>query len=327
MWSYLLALLVPLLAIASIGTRHPEIFLVAILIIIPALDFAIGRVKSLPVRCDEKSAAYLVAFHIPHVYQTLWLVMLVVAGYHAVDAPLIELIFIVLCCALMAALVSVPAHEFMHRRCKYSRVAADLLFAMIGYGHYTISHPIHHVNAGLERFGSAPTVGVGVWHYFPRSWINGLKVAWHAEFRKHGYNPLRNRVLRQWGITVVVAVGFFSLWDLRGLVLFGAQAVFAVFFIEAVGYIQHYGFRHKENEPYTHDLAWDSDYWLSNHLLLNNPLHAHHHRNPTAVCVVLEPVAPTLPAGYFSLIWVALVPPLWHSIMKSRIAAAGISHE
>lgn len=319
MWSYFLALILPLLAIASLLIGHPEYFLITVLLVIPVLDALIGRLKSRNYTINEKSLEYLATFHIPHIYQTLWLVVIGIAGYKSINASILEFAFILCVCSLMAALVTVPAHEFMHRDCEHSRLAADIAFAIVGYGHYTISHHIHHVKAGVHKYGSAPSLGDNVWSYFPRSWMNAFSASWRSEVRKNKFHLFKNKVLRQWIITLIVMSIFILILGVRGFVLFLAPAIFSVFFVEAAGYIQHYGLTRSENDPYVKDLVWDSDHWLSNKLLMNNPLHAHHHREPMAVYMTLEPISAKLPTGYFTLIWLSLIPPIWHALMDKRV--------
>ena len=320
MWFYFLTLLYPLTAIFAFHYGYEAAYLLGMLVFVPILDLLIGR-DAAPRAIDDIALSVKAAFYMPHVFLTLWAVALIAAGMRLALASPSELSLIILCAGFLGALASVHGHEFMHRDCQHSRRAADIAFAMLGYGHYTISHHLHHAKPGMQEFGSAPSRGTSVWRHLPVSIANGFSAAWRSEKRKNGMHPLHNRVIRQTLLAAGVAAGFGALWGIRGLILYVGQAMIAVFFIEVVGYIQHYGLRHNESDPFTLDLAWDSDYWLSNRLLINNPMHAMHHRKPMVAYTSLKPISAMLPSSYLILIWAALIPPLWFAVMDSRVDA------
>jgi alkane 1-monooxygenase len=58
---------------------------------------------------------------------------------------------------------------------------------------------------------------------------------------------------------------------------------------------------------------------LSNCLLVNNGYHGVHHENGEAPYSQLASTKATLPYGYFQMLWLSLVPPLWYSVMDRRV--------
>jgi len=107
------------------------------------------------------------------------------------------------------------------------------------------------------------------------------------------------------------------------LVLFIGQAVFAVYCVEVITYVHHYGLvRREDEEPGAHH-AWAHHCWLTNCLTFNNTFHSDHHLRPRMPYYELHAMhgAPKLPASYFTMFCVALVPPLWRALMDKRLDA------
>jgi len=98
--------------------------------------------------------------------------------------------------------------------------------------------------------------------------------------------------------------------------IFG-YALISAFIVETVGYMQHYGFVGQTQNDAVH--SWDVDFWLSNCLLVNNGYHGIHHDDGKTPYSQLAPTKTTLPGGYFHMLWLSLVPPLWFSVMDRRV--------
>ena len=93
-------------------------------------------------------------------------------------------------------------------------------------------------------------------------------------------------------------------------------------------YLQHYGMMREmlpngRREPASDMHSWSTDTPLCNLLVLNVQRHAHHHAQPMLPYQQLEdrPDAPRLPTGYFGMMIVALIPPLWFAMMDPRLVA------
>jgi alkane 1-monooxygenase len=113
-----------------------------------------------------------------------------------------------------------------------------------------------------------------------------------------------------------------------GLALFLWQAAVAVWQLELVNYIEHYGLtrRHLGEGKYEHVLprhSWNATQRVSNWLLINLQRHSDHHYKPDRRFPLLqtydEDVAPALPYGYPLMTMAAMIPPLWKRIMNKRV--------
>jgi alkane 1-monooxygenase len=120
----------------------------------------------------------------------------------------------------------------------------------------------------------------------------------------------------------------------RGQIVFGtAPLIFAVvtaiigfLLLETVNYIEHYGLQRKmqENgryEPVLPHHSWNSDHELGRIFLYEVTRHSDHHYKATRKYQVLRHFdeSPQLPFGYPMCMIIALVPPLWFSLMDKKL--------
>ena len=115
--------------------------------------------------------------------------------------------------------------------------------------------------------------------------------------------------------------------DAWGLFLFSVQAFMAIFQLELVNYIEHYGLtrKHLGNGKYEHVMprhSWNSSLRASNWLLINLQRHSDHHYKPDRRFPLLQTYAaveaPQLLYGYPVMTLAALSPTLWRRMMNPR---------
>jgi alkane 1-monooxygenase len=120
----------------------------------------------------------------------------------------------------------------------------------------------------------------------------------------------------------------FLLGGLGGVVLFIVQAGVAIWQLELVNYVEHYGLtrKHLGDGKYEHVLprhSWNAAHKASNWLLINLQRHSDHHYKPDRRFPLLqnytEHDAPQLPFGYPIMTVAALIPPLWRRVMNPRV--------
>ena len=104
------------------------------------------------------------------------------------------------------------------------------------------------------------------------------------------------------------------------------QAVLGFCLLEAVNYLEHYGLRRRKLPTGRYERvgpqhSWNSDSIVANACLFQLQRHSDHHANPTRRYQTLRahPDAPQLPAGYATMILLALIPPLWRHVMDRRV--------
>jgi alkane 1-monooxygenase len=228
------------------------------------------------------------------------------------------------------------SHELMHQKSKLERWLADLLLATVLYSHFRSEHlRVHHLYVGTPRDAVTARYNENFHRFLPRVVLESGASALRAEramlARKglpwfHKSNPF----WRYWALQGAMVLIALWLGGWLGLALFFFQAATAIWQLELVNYIEHYGLtrRHLGNGKYEHVLprhSWNAAHRASNWLLINLQRHSDHHYKPDRRFPLLqtyaEDEAPQLPYGYPLMTLAALIPPLWRRMMNPRVRA------
>ncbi len=233
------------------------------------------------------------------------------------------------------------SHELMHQKPTLERGMADLLLASVLYGHFRSEHlRVHHLYIGTPRDPVSARYNEGFHRFFPRVLVQSVTSSWKAEAAmlarrglppRHASNPFWRYAALQAGFLVIA----YLLGGGFGLALFCFQAFVAVWQLELVNYIEHYGLtrRYLGNGKYEHVQprhSWNAAHRASNWLLINLQRHSDHHYKPDRRFPLLQTYdaqdAPQLPYGYPVMTMAAMVPPLWKRIMNPRVKAWRANH-
>ena len=228
------------------------------------------------------------------------------------------------------------AHELMHQKPAWERALGDLLLAMVLYSHFRSEHlRVHHLYVGTPRDPVTARYNEGFHRFFPRVLVGCRKSAWQAEvamLARKGLKPLHlsNPYWRYWGLQAAMLLLAPTLGGWVGVALFLWQAAVAVWQLELVNYVEHYGLtrRYLGEGRYEHVLprhSWNASHRASNWLLINLQRHSDHHYKPDRRFPLLqtytEADAPQLPRGYPIMTMAAMIPPLWKRLMNPRVKA------
>lgn len=265
------------------------------------------------------------------IFGTIWFVT------HAGHLTLAETIALFAGIGIVSGAVGIVyAHELMHQKSLVERWLGDILMASVLYSHFRTEHlRVHHLYVGTPRDAVTARYGEGFHRYFLRVLRTGLPSAWRAERAMLARRELRvfHRTNPFWryGALQLLMLGLaLALGGWLGLALFVWQAIVAVWQLELVNYIEHYGLtrRHLGDGRYEHVLprhSWNSAHRASNWFLINLQRHSDHHYKPDRRFPLLQTYpateAPQLPYGYPLMGVVALVPPLWRRLMNPRVRA------
>ena len=228
------------------------------------------------------------------------------------------------------------SHELMHQKPVAERWLADLLLAMVFYGHFRSEHlRVHHLYVGTPRDPVTARYNEGFHRFFPRVLLHCYGSAWRAEvamLARKGLQPFdkSNPFWRYWGLQAGMICLAFGLGGWQGLGLFLFQAMVAIWQLELVNYVEHYGLtRHYLGEgKYEHvrpHHSWNATQKASNWLLINLQRHSDHHFKPDRRFPLLQTYAandaPQMPYGYPVMTVAAMLPPIWRRIMNPRVRA------
>ncbi len=226
------------------------------------------------------------------------------------------------------------SHELMHQKNRVERWLGDLLLASVMYSHFRSEHLlVHHRYVGTPRDAVTARYNEGFHQFFPRVLVQSFRSAWQAEKAMLARKDLpptdaSNPFWRYWAMQGGFLLLAMILGGWVGLGLFLYQAFIAIWQLELVNYIEHYGLtrKHLGGGKYEHvhpRHSWNSAHKISNWLLINLQRHSDHHYKPDRRFPLLqnhaEADAPQLPFGYPVMTMAAMIPQLWRRMMNPRV--------
>ena len=226
------------------------------------------------------------------------------------------------------------SHELMHQKSRFERGLGDILLAMVLYSHFRSEHLlVHHRYVGTPRDPVTARYNEGFHRYYPRVLVQCLRSAFRAErdmLARKGrpWTDLSNPFFRYWTLQAGMIFLAFLIGGLSGVLLFLVQAGVAIWQLELVNYVEHYGLTRKhlgdgKYETVQPRHSWNASHKASNWLLINLQRHSDHHYKPDRRFPLLqnhtEADAPQLPYGYPVMTVAAMIPPLWRRVMNPRV--------
>lgn len=226
------------------------------------------------------------------------------------------------------------SHELMHQSSRLERWLADILLALVLYSHFRSEHLlVHHRYVATPRDPVTARYNEGFHRFYPRVLRQCLHSSFRAEREKLAKRGLpwthrSNPFFRYWLLQAAALALTLFLGGISGLALFLVQAGVAIWQLELVNYVEHYGLtrKHLGAGKYEHvrpHHSWNASQKASNWLLINLQRHSDHHYRPDRRFPLLqnytEAEAPQLPYGYPVMTVAAMFPPLWRRVMNPRV--------
>lgn len=335
---YALVYLVPLSVIVGLklGGWFTLLAPVVVFGLIPLLDILIGLDTVNPT--DEEEAALSEA----RSYRLLtWgclpvQVALVLWGGHVVAHRVLstgELIGFTLSVGISSGVLGINiAHELSHRvNERLEPLLSRIMLSTVLYMHWGLEHVVgHHRRVATTEDPATARIGESVYAFLPRTIFGGFVSAWEFEAarQKKKGRPLwhyRNKVVSTLAVEAALIVAMALAFGPVGLVYFLVQALVAVVLLEIINYIEHYGLVREKAEdgryaPVQPRHSWNSSNRVTNLFLFNLQRHSDHHYKPGRRYQLLRhhDQSPQLPTGYAGMVLLAVVPPLWRSVMDER---------
>ena len=246
-----------------------------------------------------------------------------------------ELVFLFLGVGVVTGTVGINySHELMHQKPKLERWSADILLAMVLYSHFRSEHLlVHHRYVGTPKDPVTAKFNEGLYRFFIRVLKESFLSAWDADKAMRdrkgaGFWDPSNPYVRYIGLQAAFLILALLIGGWVGLCLFVWQAFVAVFHLETVNYIEHYGLvrKHLGDGKYEHvqpHHSWNASHKATNWLLINLQRHSDHHYKPNRRFPLLQTYngneAPQLPFGYTTMGILAITPTLWRRVMNPRV--------
>ena len=348
---FFLALLLPLLTLYSIGV-NPAYCVVGTLAIwwgVAAIDTWLPAARHSPppeARLKESGTLPSAYFSwLLRLYVPLQMVLIGVGCWAVLQAEVSwpMLLGIAFSVGFIAGSQGITfAHELGHSKSKVDRFCAWALMTSVAYGHFMVEHYRgHHPRAATQADPASARFGESLYRFLPRTLAGSFTSGWQLEKarlaqRKQSWlkSPLFWSFVAAFGVMIVLpALILPAQAAIKVVAYLLLQSAVAVLLLEIVNYIEHYGLQRKpapsvpnstavRAEPFGMMHAWNADHLLGNSMLANLQRHSDHHMHAWKTYATLEALpGPQLPTGYAGCLLLAMVPPLWFSLMHPRIAA------
>lgn len=243
-------------------------------------------------------------------------------------------------------------HELSHTK-GFGFLVSRWMMALSGTAHFCFAHVYnHHLELGRAWLGpegnamgddtdpaTAPR-GRSIYTHFIVSHIGQSYFGIMTESKRlkrmgKSFFSLSNRWLRGYAMSLpTVALfayaGYAGNGEMSG-VLLGLGVMLIVWIIsnfelEALNYMEHYGLIRVKGEPIEYRHSWDNDNIFSGWAFIEIGRQADHHDRGETHFWELTGVggpptgAPNAGIGYYTEFTLALIPPLWHYIMRRKLA-------
>ena len=225
------------------------------------------------------------------------------------------------------------AHDLGHSRSRFDRMLGWGLMASVNYSHFMVEHYRgHHPRAATWDDPASARPGESLWRFLPRTLWGSFADGWRLEaqhLRRTRRGWRSSPLAWSWGLNLAIVMLLAATGQVKLLAFWLGQSATAIWLLEAVNYIEHYGLQRAvaqdgKRESFAMRHAWNADHVLSNSVLANLQRHSDHHLRALTPYPQLQALpGPQLPTGYAGCIWLAAIPPLWFAVMDRRLAEIG----
>jgi alkane 1-monooxygenase len=223
-------------------------------------------------------------------------------------------------------------HELGHKQDRLDRSAAQVVNALVGYGHFCIEHNRgHHVQVATPEDCASSRMGETIYRFMLREIPGGLRRGWNAEAERLSKlgKPAwcaNNEILQSWTLTLLIAAGLLTAFGMVMIPFLLIHHFYAWYGLTQANYVEHYGLLRQKLPTGRYELteprhSWNTNHIYSNIISFHLQRHSDHHANALRPYQVLRDFddLPRLPSGYPGCFGLAAIPPLWFKVMNPRL--------
>ncbi len=336
-FKYLTIFLLPITVAVSFTETGYAVFLPLIIffVIIPLLEIILpidaANLEGQERELAEKDPFYdwLLYFMVPLQFTYLvWFFYVM-----KTEQSTLEMTGRILSMGIMCGVIGINVgHELGHRLNRVEQLLGEILLLTSLENHFLPYHNRgHHTNVGTPQDPATARRNEPLYIFWFRSHFGSYFQAWSIEFQrmrimKRSILSLQNRMI---GYVIAHAILFSLIWyffGVQGMLNFLLVAGIGILLLETVNYIEHYGLmrRQRENgtyEPVKRIHSWNSNNIIGRVVLFELSRHSDHHFKADRPYQLLESheESPMMPTGYPGMMLLALVPPLFFTVMNRRI--------
>jgi len=227
---------------------------------------------------------------------------------------------------IFAGIGIIYGHELSHTK-GFSFVISRLMMGLSGSSHFVYAHVYnHHLELAHEDDPATSPRGRSIYRHFWLSHMGQSKFLYRMEtnrLAKLGKNfiSLENRWIRGYAMTLPTMLLFTYAGGALGLAVMFLVLTISNFELEALNYMEHYGLIREKGQPIDYRHSWDNSNLFTSWFFIEIGRQGDHHdRGETHFWELDEVGSPNARWGYFTEFTVALIPPLYHMLMKKKLA-------
>ncbi len=214
----------------------------------------------------------------------------------------------------------VVAHELVHRK-GFPKYCGYLLLWTTSYLHFECEHVKgHHKYVGTDLDPASAKAEHGLQYFVLTTVPKQFVDSWKIEMVRS-----KSLFFHRASLFLLIEISTFgALYYTLGIEVvwaFLGQCAVAIYLLEYVNYIRHWGLRREVNGKVTAQISWQSNAKLSRYVLVELTRHSDHHLFANRPYQALRSYedAPNLPSGYFACFYLAQIPMIWKRVMSKRL--------
>lgn len=334
-WPYLAIYIIPWMLFTSVGTGDFTRVFYTQYLILPILEIIWPADKTNPTKDQTEELSQRKSFKmILYGWLPVQILMLYIFLYW-VRVNQLSLDKIILLGASLGTSIGgnsfVIAHELIHGD-RFQKFIGDILLMFVSYGHWSIEHlEGHHRRVATDEDPATSKKDEILYAFVVRTIPKQFYSAVMIEYNKYKHLPLllalaNSSIVKLWMGTLSIAGVCYYLAGASGIILFMVQSAFAIYQLERINYIEHYGLARKklpngnyESVAIRH--SWNSDASYTNLFGFKLQRHSDHHAYPGRSYPIRRShqEAPQLLFGYsFNTLLASTIWP-WFWIMNPRL--------
>ena len=227
---------------------------------------------------------------------------------------------------IFAGIGIIYGHELSHTK-GFSFVISRLMMGLSGSSHFVYAHVYnHHLELAHEDDPATSPRGRSIYRHFWLSHMGQSKFLYKMEQTRlaklgKSFISTENRWIRGYFMSLPTLVLFTYAGGVMGVAAMFLVLTVSNFELEALNYMEHYGLIREKGQPIDYRHSWDNSNLFTSWFFIEIGRQGDHHdRGETHFWELDEVGSPNARWGYFTEFTVALIPPLYHMMMKKKLA-------
>ena len=237
-----------------------------------------------------------------------------------------ELVGAAISTGIFAGIGIIYGHELSHTK-GFSFVISRLMMGLSGSSHFSYAHVYnHHLELAHEDDPATSPRGRSIYRHFWLSHMGQSKFLFRMEQTRlaklgKSFISLDNRWIRGYFMSLPTMIMFAYAGGPIGIAAMFLVWTISNFELEALNYMEHYGLIREKGQPIDYRHSWDNSNLFTSWFFIEIGRQGDHHdRGETHFWELDEVGSPDGRCGYFTEFTFALIPPLYHSVMKKKLA-------